>query len=67
MYTSTSCNTSANSVTRLQAWAFPKVEIILMVADRTVLTEAGVAGRAVPSFGVPGEVPLVVEMPLVVV
>jgi hypothetical protein len=59
--------TLALSVTRLQVWAFPKVEIILTVADRIVLTGAEVAGRAVHSFGVPGEVLHVVAVPPVVV
>ena len=54
------CDTSAKSVSRPQTWAFPKVEIILMLEDRTVLTGAVVVERAAHSFGVPGEVPLVV-------
>ena len=59
MYAFTLRVTNAENVSRLQVWASPKVEI-LMAEDRTDLTGVEAVGRAVPSSGVPGEVPLVV-------
>jgi hypothetical protein len=41
--------------TRLRVWAFPRVEIVLVVVARIVLTEGGAVGGAVHSFAVPGE------------